>query len=75
MLTNKLPYPVMDGSGKDVPIRILLKMYEGNVFQFPKPDKLSDSAKDLIRKMIMGDAKKRIRDKDILEHKWLVQEK
>ena len=43
-------------------------------YDFPSPwwDNISPDAKDLVRKMLTVDAKKRITAKEVLSHKWIV---
>lgn len=51
----------------------LYEMIKNNPVEFPSPywDEVSESAKDLIRKLLVKDPKKRIKPDEILAHPWM----
>jgi calcium/calmodulin-dependent protein kinase I len=52
----------------------LFDMINKGKFEFPSPywDEISDFAKDLIKKLLAVDPKKRLRADDILNHTWMI---
>ena len=55
----------------------LFNLIKGSSYDFPSPywDSVSDKAKDLIRKLLIVDPKKRLSCEEILKHPWLTQTK
>ena len=53
----------------------LFNLIKGSQYEFPSPywDSVSDKAKDLIRKLLIVDPKKRLSCDEILKHPWLTQ--
>jgi len=57
----------------DTNIKKLFKMIKKGKFGFPSPfwDTISDEAKDLIKKLLVVDAKKRYTASELLKHEWI----
>ena len=53
----------------------LFKLIKESDFEFPSPywDNVSDSAKDLIKNLLVVDSHKRLTTEEILKHPWLTQ--
>merc|ERR1712228_51415 len=57
----------------DTNIKKLFKMIKKGKFGFPSPfwDTISEEAKDLIKKLLVVDARKRFTAKQLLDHEWI----